>query len=359
MLNQQQSVNRFIRLSSNEFFRFNDLRPGTSRRPFWFFVSCLAFLWLLLFLTRWALTQQELDIAESVLQLTLATAAFFAIPISALFIRRLSDAQGLSPLVVSLLALRNNGALGTIALSAIGAFVALALLFVWNSAPLITLIVLTVLALLPSQISGQPKLPRTNSPSQFAPPPKLGVPPTGFNPSSQAPPPGPATKNINVSNGNNPPEPSKKLAQRAGFWISVLLFLLVLFAPFQDKVRESVSELFDSPSPEPTPLVIETETPVPTESPTVSPLTSSEPIEEPVDSQSDDVSGGVAVSDDDDDSLIVVPLNGDDADVSNLDPRFRYCTHAIGAGYGPYYYGIDPEYAWYNDRDRDGIVCER
>ena len=42
-----------------------------------------------------------------------------------------------------------------------------------------------------------------------------------------------------------------------------------------------------------------------------------------------------------------------------LDPRFPYCNVAIAANYGPYVQGKDPEYAWYRDGDRDGIVCER
>jgi len=41
------------------------------------------------------------------------------------------------------------------------------------------------------------------------------------------------------------------------------------------------------------------------------------------------------------------------------DPRFGTCGAANAAGYGPYYRGQDPEYAWYIDRDGDGIVCER
>lgn len=41
-----------------------------------------------------------------------------------------------------------------------------------------------------------------------------------------------------------------------------------------------------------------------------------------------------------------------------LDPRFDYCYEAKAAGYGPYYRGRDPEYAWYTDGDSDGIVCE-
>ncbi|WP_066373414.1 thermonuclease family protein [Herbidospora mongoliensis] len=44
---------------------------------------------------------------------------------------------------------------------------------------------------------------------------------------------------------------------------------------------------------------------------------------------------------------------------SGNDPRFDTCAKANAAGYGPYYKGSDPEYAWYQDRDGDGIVCER
>lgn len=42
-----------------------------------------------------------------------------------------------------------------------------------------------------------------------------------------------------------------------------------------------------------------------------------------------------------------------------LDPRFRTCAEANAAGYGPYVRGRDPEYSWYQDRDGDGVVCER
>jgi hypothetical protein len=40
------------------------------------------------------------------------------------------------------------------------------------------------------------------------------------------------------------------------------------------------------------------------------------------------------------------------------DPRYATCKAAKAAGYGPYRSGVDPEYAWYQDRDKDGIVCE-
>ncbi|MGW4642808.1 excalibur calcium-binding domain-containing protein [Sphaerisporangium sp. NPDC004334] len=44
---------------------------------------------------------------------------------------------------------------------------------------------------------------------------------------------------------------------------------------------------------------------------------------------------------------------------SGNDPRFRTCAEANRNGYGPYYRDKDPEYHWYQDRDGDGIVCER
>ncbi len=41
------------------------------------------------------------------------------------------------------------------------------------------------------------------------------------------------------------------------------------------------------------------------------------------------------------------------------DPQYGTCKEAIAAGYGDYVRGTDPEYDWYQDRDGDGIVCER
>lgn len=43
---------------------------------------------------------------------------------------------------------------------------------------------------------------------------------------------------------------------------------------------------------------------------------------------------------------------------SSLDPWFPTATAAKAAGYGPYYRGKDPEYAWYIDRDNDGVAVE-
>lgn len=38
--------------------------------------------------------------------------------------------------------------------------------------------------------------------------------------------------------------------------------------------------------------------------------------------------------------------------------RYGSCTEAIAADGGNYFFGIDPEYQWYEDRDGDGVVCE-
>jgi hypothetical protein len=42
----------------------------------------------------------------------------------------------------------------------------------------------------------------------------------------------------------------------------------------------------------------------------------------------------------------------------DLDPRFESCEAARAAGYGPYRFDQDVEYYWYDDHDRDGVVCD-
>lgn len=44
--------------------------------------------------------------------------------------------------------------------------------------------------------------------------------------------------------------------------------------------------------------------------------------------------------------------------VPTTDKRYATCKEANAAGLGPYVEGEDPEYEWYRDRDKDGIVCE-
>ncbi|MBB5961668.1 SecDF P1 head subdomain-containing protein [Planomonospora venezuelensis] len=47
------------------------------------------------------------------------------------------------------------------------------------------------------------------------------------------------------------------------------------------------------------------------------------------------------------------PSSGSDAH-----PRYRDCREAVRNGYGPYYKEIHEEYAWYVDKDRDGVACD-
>ncbi|GGL05854.1 thermonuclease family protein [Planomonospora parontospora] len=53
------------------------------------------------------------------------------------------------------------------------------------------------------------------------------------------------------------------------------------------------------------------------------------------------------------------PTRTPDPPSTGTDPRFPTCGAANAAGYGPYRRGTDPEYGWYQDRDGDGLVCER
>ncbi|GIH62207.1 thermonuclease family protein [Microbispora siamensis] len=53
------------------------------------------------------------------------------------------------------------------------------------------------------------------------------------------------------------------------------------------------------------------------------------------------------------------PSASPSASNGSLDPKYDTCEDANANGYGPYYRGIDPEYVWYEDRDNDGVVCER
>lgn len=41
-----------------------------------------------------------------------------------------------------------------------------------------------------------------------------------------------------------------------------------------------------------------------------------------------------------------------------VDPDYGTCAIAQANGAGPYIQGVDPEYEWYTDRDKDGMVCE-
>lgn len=51
-------------------------------------------------------------------------------------------------------------------------------------------------------------------------------------------------------------------------------------------------------------------------------------------------------------------LGSSDGVGSGADPRFSTCKEAKRNGYGPYTKGSDPEYDWYRDANKNGIVCE-
>lgn len=51
--------------------------------------------------------------------------------------------------------------------------------------------------------------------------------------------------------------------------------------------------------------------------------------------------------------------SGGDSQGGATDPIFGTCGEANAHGYGPYTRGVDPEYDHYDDRDDDGLVCER
>lgn len=44
---------------------------------------------------------------------------------------------------------------------------------------------------------------------------------------------------------------------------------------------------------------------------------------------------------------------------ADVDPRFESCEQAMKEGFGPYMKGKDPEFDWYPDENRDGVVCDK
>ncbi len=52
------------------------------------------------------------------------------------------------------------------------------------------------------------------------------------------------------------------------------------------------------------------------------------------------------------------PVGGGGSGDGVVDPDFGTCTIAKANGYGPYIRGVDPEYEFYRDADKDGSVCE-
>jgi hypothetical protein len=355
MTKPEDAIRRFLRVTSNEFLRFNDLKPSSSPEAWWLSVAALIAITFVAISFQWLFDQFLPDASFAIEQLSKALLAFFIIPVASAFLRRLSDTKLLSPMFNVWFGLR-KGSLGSraafwglgVAIASLAAYLVFVLPF-WGLSGLL------ILALLPESGSAKGHVPTTAHaniklpPTLGATPPTLGGPPPAAPSSPQSTP--------SFTRSQAMPEPSKKLLTRVGFWLSIALALLTLLAPLQQDVQRFVEEI-QTPAVTEEPQETQDPSPSPTQSPTASPTASPVTSSPATDSAGVGVGAGAGVGNGDDDSLIVVPVE-QDPDVSSLDPRFRYCTHAIASGYGPYVYGVDPEYDWYNDRDGDGIVCER
>lgn len=343
----------------NEFLRFNDLKPSTKPLPFWIlFLAFSAALIVPLIISNLIPESAEFGV-RLFGAIYLAANAFLVIPGTALFLRRYSDLLIFQRLIQRLQDFQRRNLIGAKVAKVVGwMLVAGIVLFAaWVNSG-ITALALIVLAAFPSAnkqleqpkskvMPSAPRLPTLGRPG----PPVSSVLPAAFS----APNPTAAYRSDLVA-------PSKDLISRVGFWISSVFALLVfLLAMFPNALSNlETPTFFDEPQQTSSPTPSSTPPPS-SESPSVSATASPEVVTESA-TTSVLVDGGVGGgSDDDEAGLVVVPLtsDGEVVEADLLDPRFRYCTHAIGAGYGPYYAGIDPEYGWYFDRDGDGIVCER
>ncbi|MEO3857647.1 excalibur calcium-binding domain-containing protein [Acrocarpospora sp. B8E8] len=58
----------------------------------------------------------------------------------------------------------------------------------------------------------------------------------------------------------------------------------------------------------------------------------------------------------------LAPQAGDNpspAASGNNETKYASCREAIAAGAGPFFKGTHPQYAWYVDKDNDGVACDR
>lgn len=349
-------LDSFYSLVRSEFLLYSDLRGRSKPAHFWALMgSFAAYLVFLLVVDSLLLVKVLSFEVEAVVFWVLAAPLVVAIvPILSSWVRRAKDTQPVRRFDAwianfSANSRVNQRLLQTIVLVTL--FLVAAILAI--NYILALLAIFLIIAALPSDAVVHRKGPNASrSTTTLLPPPppssafSVGAPPHLTPVASSAAP--RFTSDIQA--------PSKDLRKRVWFWISVLiallLILMALFPTLLVDIEKGIKRVT-----EPTQTVQPVESPTPSETP------SGVPSETPTDAtgtDSESVGGGVSGSEEDDD-LVVVPVTpGDDKEVnSGLDPRFRYCTHAIAAGYGPYYNGVDPEYEWYNDRDGDGVVCER
>lgn len=349
-------ANHWVSKAQNEFLRYSDLRGRTSPSEFWSLAGPLFGYALLLVVFNGSVLARFAGDAQPGLFAVLAIPVVLSlVPLVASLGRRLADTAIVRRLDAWIQRVSNAGKgqhrfiLGGIIF--LGLLVALLIAYFYWPALALALI---IGALLPSDAVVQRKGPNASMSisSVLPPPPTINI-GSGLIPSLS--PHSPVAAPLGGSNASR--EPKKKLLRRFWFWISVFiafLFLLLSFLPnlpaeIEDGLTKVLPRAESSPaitSPEPSPSMVATEGPTPISS-------------QPADQDSGAGVGAEGSTQDDELTVVPVPLKEDTNSGAALDPRFRYCTHAIASGYGPYYNGVDPEYAWYNDRDGDGAVCER
>ena len=359
---------RLLSNLKNEFLRFNDLSPSSAPYPFWTLAG--AFLAVLLtaeILGTWGSAQFDL-VGKLLLSLGDAAAAFLAIPFAALLLRRYSDIGLVRSLRARFESFNERNLIGArLAAILFWLVFGIALVAAYSLNNVVTTVSLLLFAAMPSAPDSilppkaeiLPQRPvRPSLPSLAG---GLNSSPTGISFPNFIPPTSAALIRAELI------KPSKTLLSRVGFWIAVVLALSSLLLTWFPSAIENLR----GPGGTGVQTVV-TDILEPTETEELSPTAPASPITASPSvspSSTTDVTAEDSgdISDEHDESVVPAPapapapapVSDYDSDEDLLDPRFRYCTHAIAAGYGPYYYGIDPEYAWYNDRDRDGIVCER
>lgn len=355
-MRKQTKLDVFYGLVQSEFLRYSDLRGRSRPSGFWSLAgSFAAYVFFLLAIDSLVLVQVlSGEILGVVFWVLAAPLVLTLVPLISAWFRRANDTQPVRRFDAWINNFSSNSRISQrviqVVVVVVLALIAAALALNFMPALVATLL---IIAALPSDAVVQRKGPNASrSTTALLPPPP---PSSTFSPS--APPVfAPVTASYPPSFAGTNQSPSKDLKKRVWFWISVLVALLLVLLALFPTLFSDIERSFKRVT-EPTQSVQPTETPTPIVSPSEG--ASSLPSEAPTKGSSS-VGGGVGDSEDDDDMLVVPVTPGDDKDeVAGLDPRFRYCTHAIAAGYGPYYNGVDPEYAWYNDRDGDGAVCER
>lgn len=329
-------IDKIFQRAKQEFLRFSDIRGRSSQSQFWSYALFIAIVGIFYFL----LSQPLLPLLSASLMrfgeaVIVAPLAVLVVPTFTAIVRRISDTIPARRFWASLINFRQRNQVQFV-IFRIVILIALLAMFILASVyiPVVLVFAIVVLTLLPSD----PVLQRTGPSASMA------------TVSRTVPPPAPTSGDYRIQQQNvtstvgairhsHKDAPKKSLLRRVWFWISVLgavvLLLTIMFPGLFSQVgsgSEGHVERTNSDSPS----KIRNE-------PTPSDAASSEPDQEEAVIETSEPQ----------------PTFTEQVDAANLDPRFKYCTHAIAAGYGPYVNGKDPEYSWYNDRDGDGIVCER